>query len=126
MNNIENRQPAGSLKISKEVIASIAGTAAKEINGVADLATFTTNIKGWLMKKQSPKPIIINLTDDVAVIDIHIILKNGAKIPETSEKVQNAVKEAVQNMTGITVSRVNICVAGIEFEEREPEIITAQ
>ncbi len=126
MSNVENRQPTGSLKISKEVIASIAGTAAKEINGVADLATFTTNIKGWLMKKQSPKPIIINLSDDVATIDIHVVLKNGAKIPETSEKIQNAVKEAVQNMTGITVSRVNICVAGIEFEEREPEIIAAQ
>ncbi len=126
MSNVENRQPTGSLKISKEVIASIAGTASKEINGVADLATFTTNIKGWLMKKQSPKPIIINLSDDVATIDIHVVLKNGAKIPETSEKIQNAVKEAVQNMTGITVSRVNICVAGIEFEEREPEIIAAQ
>lgn len=126
MNNIEDRQPTGSLKISRDVIASIAGTAAKEINGVADLATFTTNIKGWLMKKQPAKSVMINFNDDVATIDINVVLKEGAKIPEVSERIQTAVKEAVQNMTGITVSRVNICVVGIAFEEKEPEIITAQ
>ena len=105
----------GSLRISRDVIATITSAATREINGVADLAPFTTNIKGWLMKKQTAKPIVIDLTDDVASIDIHVILKSGTKIQEVSENIQAAVKEAVQNMTGIAVSKVNINVAGIDF-----------
>ena len=121
MQNNESRQPVGSLRISKDVIATITSFATKEIAGVADLAPFTTNIKGWLMKKQTAKSIVIDLNDDVAVIDIHVILKYGYKIPEVYEKIQAAVKEAVQNMTGIAVSKVNIQVAGIAFDEPKAE-----
>ena len=108
-------RPVGSLRISRDVIATITSAATREIEGVADLAPFTTNIKGWLMKKQTAKPIVIDLSDDVASIDIHVILKSGTKIQAVSQKIQVAVKEAVQNMTGIAVSKVNINVAGIDF-----------
>lgn len=117
MQNNENTQSNGNLKISREVISTIAKYAAMEIEGVASLASFTANLKGWLLKKQSAKPISIDLTDDVARIDIHINVKAGTKIPELAEKVQEAVKEAVQNMTGIAVSHVNIEVSDIVFEE---------
>ena len=69
------------------------------------------------MKKQSARPILIELNDDLAIIDIHVNVKAGVNIPEVSEKVQATVKEAVQNMTGIAVSRVNINIAGIIFDE---------
>lgn len=117
MQNHENMQPNGNLKISREVICTIAKYAAMEIDGVASLASFTANLKGWLLKKQSAKPISIDLSDDVARIDIHINVKAGAKIPELAEKIQVAVKEAVQNMTGIAVSHVNIEVADIVFDD---------
>ena len=87
------------------------------IEGVDSLASFATNLKGWLLKKQSAKPIGIDLSDDVAVIELHVNIKAGVNIPETAEKIQSAVKEAVQNMTGIAVSRVNINIAGIVFAE---------
>lgn len=116
MMNNESKQPVGSLRISRDVIATITSAATKEIEGVADLAPFTTNIKGWLIKKQTAKPILVDLNDDIAIIDIHVILKAGKKIPDVSEKIQTAVKEAVQNMTGIAVSKVNINVAGIAFD----------
>ena len=35
-----------------------------------------------------------------------------------SERIQRSVKEAVQNMTGIVVAKVNIFVVGIDFEEK--------
>ncbi len=57
------------------------------------------------------------MNDDVAVISLHINVKSGVNIPKVSENVQRAVKEAVQNMTGIVVSRVNIVIAGIVFDE---------
>ena len=117
MQSHDQNQAAGNLKISREVIATIARYAALEIEGVDSLASFATNLKGWLLKKQSAKPIGIDLSDDVAVIELHVNIKAGVNIPETAEKIQSAVKEAVQNMTGIAVSRVNINLAGIVFAE---------
>ena len=117
MQSHDQNQAAGNLKISSEVIATIARYAALEIEGVDSLASFATNLKGWLLKKQSAKPIDIDLSDDVAVIELHVNIKAGVNIPETAEKIQSAVKEAVQNMTGIAVSRVNINIAGIVFAE---------
>ena len=117
MQSHDQNQAAGNLKISREVIATIARYAALEIEGVDSLASFAPNLKGWLLKKQSAKPIGIDLSDDVAVIELHVNIKAGVNIPETAEKIQSAVKEAVQNMTGIAVSRVNINIAGIVFAE---------
>ena len=116
----DHGQSAGNLKISRDVLATIARYATMEIEGVASLASFTTNIRGWLLKKQSAKPITIDLNDDIAAIDIHVNIKAGVNIPQTAEKIQSAVKEAVQNMTGIAVSRVNINMAGIVFDDPSP------
>lgn len=117
MENHDINSPAGNLKISRDVIATITRYATLEIEGVASLASFTTNIKGWLLKKQTAKSIVIDLNDDFAVIDVHVNIKAGVNIPAVAEKIQVAVKEAVQNMTGIAVSRVNINIAGIVFDE---------
>ena len=125
MQNHENTQPNGNLKISREVISTIAKYAALEVEGVASLASFTANLKGWLLRRKSAKPINIDLTDYVARIDLHINVKAGVKIPELAEKVQAAVKEAVQNMTGIAVSHVNIEISDIIFEKMGSELAPA-
>ena len=70
MQNHENTQPNGNLKISREVISTIAKYAALEVEGVASLASFTANLKGWLLRRKSAKPITIDLTDDVARISM--------------------------------------------------------
>ena len=53
----------------------------------------------------------------MAVIDIRLRVKHGVKFPELSKKLQTAVKEAVQNMTGVVVSKVNLQIAGVDFED---------
>ncbi len=121
MDNIETRQPGGSLRISQDVIATIAGSVVTEIPGVASLASGNVNLKG-LLKKQSFKPITIEISDDVATIEVHVNLKSGAKIPEVASAMQQAIKEAVQNMTGIAVARVNVTIAGIVFDQAQPEL----
>lgn len=108
---------AGSLKISQEVIASIAEYSISEIDGVAGLAPITPSLTGWLLEKQTVKPVSIEIVDGVAVIDLRICVKNSVRIPELAQKVQSAIKEAVQNMTGVVVSRVNLFIAGVEFPE---------
>lgn len=109
---------AGSLKISQEVIASIAGYTATETEGVASLATAGLTER---LGKKPPRPVSIQLSDGVAVIDIRLRVKNGAKIPELSRKLQSSVKEAVQNMTGVVVSKVNLQIAGVDFSEETQE-----
>ena len=119
MNIENNNQPSGSMKIAQEVLATIANFAAGEIDGVVSLANTYTPIKNFLQKGIS-RPIQISLNDDVAVVDISVNLKYGANIPEVAETLQKAVKDAVQNMTGITVSKVNVHVAGIVFPQTAP------
>ena len=82
MNVENNRQSSGSLKISQEVLATIANFAAEEIDGVVSLADTYTPIKSLLRKGSIAKPIQISLNDDVAVVDISVNLKYGANIPE--------------------------------------------
>ena len=120
MNVENNKQPSGSLKISQDVLATISNFAAEEIDGVVSLSDTYAPIKNFQKKGSIGKPIQISLNDDVAVIDISVNLKYGANIPAVAETLQKAVKDAVQNMTGITVSKVNVHVAGIVVPEAAP------
>ncbi|NLT09059.1 MAG: Asp23/Gls24 family envelope stress response protein, partial [Ruminococcus sp.] len=61
-------------------------------------------------------PIKINMMGDVAAIDIRIKVKWGEKARTVALDVQNAVKENIQNMTGVTVARVNVTISGVVFE----------
>lgn len=105
---------SGNLKISEDVIAAIAGTATSEIKGVAGLSPRpVTDVRGLIPKKGIGKSIKLAIKDGEAVIDVFVDIKIGAKIPETAEQVQTKVKDAVQNMTGITVNKVNVHVSGL-------------
>lgn len=119
----QKRETVGNLKISQEVLATIAHIATKEIDGVAGMAyaPAALNLKKLITKSQTDKSIDIDMNDDVAMIDVYVNLKYGAKIPTVSEKIQKSVKNAIQNMTGIVVSRVNVHVNGIVFEEANDE-----
>ena len=102
----------GSLQISNEVVAKIAKLAALEIDGVADVSSGSMqSVRGLLSKASLQKPVTVDLSDGVAV---HVIAKYGSKIMPVCAKVQENVKQTIQNMTGITVSRVDVIVAGLE------------
>lgn len=114
LNNADSRQPAGSLRISKGVIAAIAKTAALEIQGVASLSEHDIG-KGVFSKSFRKKTLRVVLSDDFAEIDISVILEFGASIPDVCAEVQSAIKDSIQTMTGIAVSKVNVTVTGIHF-----------
>ncbi len=120
MSNLTNKQDGKntSLNISHDVIATIAKQTALEIEGVTGLANFPATIKDFVYKNTATKSIIISLADEVAVIDISVIVAFGYNVKEISEKVQMQVKDAVQNMTGITVSKVNVYVANVDFDNQ--------
>ena len=105
----------GTLQISTEVIAKIARCAALEIEGVAEVSCGRQNkkLKNLLEASSIQPPVIVEMRDGTSNITLHLMMKFGARIPSVAEKVQENVKNAVQNMTNVTVSRVNLIIAGL-------------
>ena len=111
------KNTTGSLKISEKVLCTIAGAAATEVEGVAGLAPGPVDFSEILKNPSPSASIKLSLSDEIAHIDVSIKLKSGAKISQTAAAVQRAVKQAVQNMTGIAVQKVNVHIAGIVFDQ---------
>lgn len=108
----------GSLQISTEVIAKIARCAALEVEGVAEVSCGTQNKKlKDLLEASIQPPVAVEMRDGTAELTLHLIMASGAHIPAVAEKVQENVKSAVQNMTSVTVSRVNLVIAGLAAEQ---------
>lgn len=108
----------GSLQISTEVIAKIARCAALEVEGVAEVSCGTQNKKlKDLLEASIQLPVAVEMRDGTAELTLHLIMASGARIPAVAEKVQENVKSAVQNMTSVTVSRVNLVIAGLAAEQ---------
>ena len=106
----------GSLQISTDVIAKIARCAAMEIDGVADVACGrqqSKKAKELLEMVNLQPPVTVEMREGTADITLNLIVRFGTCVPVMAEKVQKNVKNAVQNMTRVTVSRVNLVVAGL-------------
>ena len=110
----QNSKCAGAVKIADEVLAIIAGTAALEAEGVAGAAG---NIPGEIAEafgvKNLAKGVKVEVADGCVSIDISLLVKFGYKIKDVSEDVQRRVKNAVETMTGLNASAVNINVTGV-------------
>ena len=111
------------IKISSDVIAVIAGVAVSEVPGVYGMAGgfaggITEVLKG---KKNLAKGIKVDTTDNKAKIDVNIIVEYGARIPDVAYEIQNRVKTAVENMTGLKVEEVNVHVKGLKTERLTEE-----
>lgn len=105
----------GSLQISTEVLGKIARCAALEVAGVAEVSCGSQNrkVKDFLERANVQSPVTVEMRDGTAEITLHLFVAFGARIPSVAEKVQENVKTAVQNMTNVTVSRVDLVIAGL-------------
>lgn len=111
----ENKKSSSGLVISEEVIAKIASVAATDVAGVAGMVVKPANINGLFRKDGAAKAVRVNLADSGTSIDVFIALCYGAKMTTVAEEVQQSVKEAVQNMTGGVVHKVNVFVEDIDL-----------
>ena len=110
----------GEVKIADEVVAIIAGLAATEVSGVDSMAGNITNeLVGKLGMKNLSKGVKVDVTEEHVSVDLSLNMKYGYNIPEVSEKVQEKVKSAIENMTGLTVLDVNIKIAGVNLAEEK-------
>lgn len=108
----------GTLKISEEVVAIIAGIAAMEVPGVAGMSGgIAGGIAEMLGRKNLSKGVKVEVGDKEAAIDLYIIVEYGCRIPEVSWNIQEKVKKAIETMTGLNVVEVNIHIQGVNIEK---------
>ena len=104
----------GQVQIADEVVAIIAGLAATEVEGVDSMAGNITNeLVGKLGMKNLSKGVKVDVTEEHVSVDLSLNLKYGYNIPEVGERVQDRVKTAIENMTGLSVLDVNIKIASV-------------
>ena len=111
------------IKISDEVIATIAGIEVTKVSGVCEMAGgFAGGISEVLSgKKNLSKGIKIDRTEKGIKIDVNIVVEYGTRIPDVAFEIQNKVKKEVEEKTGLVVEDVNVNVQGIKtfFNEQE-------
>lgn len=108
---------SGEVQIADEVVAIIAGLAATEVEGVASMAGNITNeLVGKLGVKNLAKGVKVEVSTEAVVVDVALNIKYGYSIPDTCTTVQEKIKSAIENMTGLNVAEVNIRIAGVEME----------
>lgn len=117
---IQADESLGEVKIADEVVAMIAGLAAMEVEGVAAMAgNATRELISKLGMKSLSKGVKVDVLEGVVTVSLSLNLKYGYSIKEITTKVQEKVKAAIENMTGLEVADVNIRVAGVEVPEED-------
>lgn len=112
--NSSKKRTAGSIKVSEDVIIKIAETAACEIEGTA-VKGQRLETAGTMSKLRGP--VRARIIGESAAIHVDISVMDGYNAVTVAEGIQRSVKSAVQNMTGFTVTKVNVNVVGVSFPE---------
>ena len=117
---LQNDERLGEVKIADEVVAIIAALAATEVDGVASMAGNITNeVIGKLGIKNLSKGVKVDVLEGVVTVSLALNIKYNYSIMDVTAKVQDKVKNAVENMTGLEVADVNIKVAGVEMDRQD-------
>lgn len=107
----------GTVQIADEVVAIIAGLAATEVDGVDSMAGNITNeLVGKLGMKNLSKGVKVIVEEGTVTVKLNLNIKYGYAIPGVCSKVQDKVKSAIENMTGLTVVGIDIGIAGVNLE----------
>ena len=117
---IHESKDIGEVRVADEVVAIIAGLAATEVEGVESMAGNITNeLVSKLGMKNLSKGVKVEIVDSVVSVDLTLNIEYGMNILETSKKVQEKVKAAIENMTGLEVADVNIHIASVDMENEK-------
>ncbi len=118
--NVQEKE-VGNIKIADEVVSIIAGLAAADIAGVAGMSSGITSGLAEFMgtRNNLTKGVKVDIKEKEALIDLYIIVKYGCRIPEVAWEIQEKVKNAVETMTGLNVTKVNIHIQGVHIEKEK-------
>ena len=109
----------GEVRIADDVVANIAALAAVEVEGVAaTVGNITKELMNKVGMKTIGKGVRVEVIDSAVSVEIALIMEYGYNIPTTCKSVQERIKAAIENMTGLEVSDVNIRIAGIDMAKQ--------
>lgn len=112
----------GAVRIADEVVSIIAGLAATEVDGVASMSGgIAGGIAEALGRKNLSKGVKVEVGEEETAVDLYLIVRYGSRIPDVAWSVQENVKKAIENMTGLKVVRVNVHVQGVSFPQQKTE-----
>lgn len=115
----------GAIRIADEVISTVAGLAAVDVEGVYSMSGgWGTDLVEKLGKKNLGKGIKVEVIEDQTTIDIYIVVEYGYPIPKVAENVQDDVKVAVETMTGLKVNAVNVHIGSVSMKKIETDTDT--
>ncbi len=114
------QEQEGTITFANEVLATIVGIAACDIPGVAGMCGgFKDGIVDLLGKKNLSKGVKVAVKDNSVTVDLEIVVNYGVCVPEVCANIQESVKKALDTMTGLGVTAINIAVEGISFKDEE-------
>ena len=109
----------GTVHVADDVVAIIAGLAATEVKGVAAMAGNITNeLMSKVGRKNLAKGVKVAVNGKRVKVALAIMMEYGYNIPGTCSKVQERVKSAIENMTGLTVTDVDVRIASVDMQKR--------
>ena len=114
-NDMNTREePNGSISFANDVVATIAGLATVEIEGVAGMSGgFSGGLAELLGKKNLTKGVKVEVGKEECAVDLFVVVDYGSEIPSMCEKIQANVKKAVETMTGLRVVETNVHIQGV-------------
>jgi uncharacterized alkaline shock family protein YloU len=114
--HIEDGTQLGAVQIHNHVIGTIARLAALKVPGVSELSgSFVDGLAGMIGKKPVDRGIHVEVQDNSVVLELHVVLDFGVRIPQVAWRIQNEVRQAVEHMTGKSVKSVNVIVQALRF-----------
>lgn len=117
-----DENPNGTVSFATEVVATIAGLAATEVEGVASMASPSGGLADMFSRKNSrnfTKGVRIDLDGNKVTVDITIVVEYGSPVPDVARSIQENVKKAIETMSGLDVHSVDVHVSGVSFEREQ-------
>lgn len=112
---LKDEADVGVVQIADDVVAMIASLATTEVEGVSAMAGNITNeLMSKVGMKNLTKGVRVSVHDSNVTVDLAVTMEYGYNIPATCQQVQSKVKSAIENMTGLNCTDVNIRIVGIK------------
>ena len=117
-----DENPNGTVSFATEVVATIAGLAATEVEGVASMSSQNSGLADMFSRKNTrnfTKGVRIDLDGNKVTVDITIVVEYGSPVPDVARSIQENVKKAIETMSGLDVHAVDVHVSGVSFEREQ-------
>lgn len=117
-----DENPDGTVSFATDVVATIAGLAATEVEGVSSMSSPSSGLADMFNRKNSrnfTKGVRIDLNGNMVTVDITIVVEYGSPVPDVARGIQENVKKAIETMSGLTVHSVDVHVSGVSFEREQ-------